>query len=48
MRTGLNHMLMQPADDEAGSVFLFPSFPVNQWDVKFKMHASRNTTIEVK
>ena len=26
---------------------LFPTFPTSKWDVKFKMHAPKNTTIEV-
>eukprot|EP00040_Diaphanoeca_grandis_P035429 m.222904 g.222904 ORF g.222904 m.222904 type:complete len:925 (-) comp33386_c2_seq2:269-3043(-) len=46
MRTGLNYMLMAPLDDNEGGVVLFPSFPVNLWNVRFKIHAPRNTTIE--
>ena len=46
MRTALNYMLMSTLDDANGSVLLFPAFPVARWDVRFKMHAPRNTTIE--
>ena len=46
MRTGLNYMLMSTLDDDKGSVLLFPAFPAQQWNVRFKMHAPRNTTIE--
>ena len=46
MRTGLNYMLMAPADDAALSITLFPTFPVDTWDVAFKMKAPKDTTIE--
>ena len=46
MRTGLDYMLMAPLDDEARSMILFPTFPTSQWDVRFKMHAPLNTTVE--
>jgi hypothetical protein len=46
MRTGLDYMLMSTVDDSNGTVLLFPAFPVQQWNVRFKMHAPRNTTIE--
>jgi hypothetical protein len=46
MRTGLDYMLMAPKDDEKLGVFLFPAFPVDKWDVEFKLHAPKNTTIE--
>jgi hypothetical protein len=46
MRTGLNHMLMLPVDDANRSMLLFPSFPVQRWNVRFKLMAPRNTTIE--
>ena len=39
-------MLMAPLDDEARSMLLFPTFPTAQWDVRFKMHAPLNTTVE--
>ena len=31
---------------QARSMLLFPTFPTNKWDVRFKMHAPLNTTIE--
>ena len=37
---------MAPLDDEARSMLLFPTFPTGQWDVRFKMHAPLNTTVE--
>lgn len=46
MRTGLDYMLMAPLDDAARSMLLFPTFPTAKWDVRFKMHAPLNTTIE--
>ena len=46
MRTGLNYMLMSTLDDAKGSVLLFPAFPAKMWNVRFKLHAPRNTTIE--
>ena len=46
MRTGLNHMLMLPLDDVNRTMLLFPSFPVDRWNVRFKLVAPRNTTIE--
>ena len=27
-------------------MLLFPTFPTGQWDVRFKMHAPLNTTVE--
>ena len=44
--TGLNFMLMAPLDDAARSILLFPTWPTDKWNVRFKMHAPRNTTIE--
>lgn len=46
MRTGLNKMLVAPLDDQDKSVILFPAFPVDKWNVRFKLHAPLNTTIE--
>ena len=37
---------MAPADDAALSITLFPTFPTDRWDVAFKLHAPKNTTIE--
>ena len=41
---GLQEMLMQEVD---GKIYLFPAWP-RDWDVKFKLHASRNTTVEAE
>jgi len=46
MRTGLNYMLMTPLDDNAKKLLLFATFPTDRWNVRFKMHAPLNTTIE--
>ncbi|GAB3417924.1 DUF5703 domain-containing protein [Niabella aquatica] len=40
---GLQEMLMQTVDDK---VYLFPAWP-RAWDVHFKLHAPKQTTIEV-
>ncbi|SFF20568.1 DUF5703 domain-containing protein [Sunxiuqinia elliptica] len=39
---GLQEMLMQCFEDK---IYLFPAWP-KEWDVSFKLHAPRNTTIE--
>jgi hypothetical protein len=39
---GIQEMLMQEVGD---SILLFPAWP-KQWDVHFKLHASRQTTVE--
>lgn len=41
---GLQEMLMQCFDDK---ILLFPSWPTS-WDVNFKLHAPKNTTVEGK
>ena len=41
---GLQEMLMQEVD---GKIYLFPAWP-RHWDVKFKLHATRNTTVEAE
>lgn len=41
---GLQEMLMQEAN---GKIFLFPAWP-KSWNVHFKMHASKNTTVEAE
>ena len=46
MRTGLNKMLLAPLDDAKKSMLLFPAWPVAQWNVRFKLNAPLNTTIE--
>ncbi|SIT13857.1 hypothetical protein SAMN05421766_11314 [Zobellia uliginosa] len=39
---GLQEMLMQTVDDQ---IVLFPAWPT-EWDVKFKLHAPKNTIVE--
>jgi len=39
---GLQEMLLQTADDK---IYLFPAWP-KEWNVHFKIHAPRQTTIE--
>ena len=46
MRTGLNYMLLSPLDDAKRGMLIFPTFPTQQWDVRFKLHAPKNTVIE--
>ena len=41
---GMQEMLMQEAD---GKIYLFPAWP-REWDVRFKLHASGNTTVEAE
>ena len=41
---GLQEMLMQEADDK---IYLLPAWP-RQSDVRFKLHASKNTTVEAE
>jgi hypothetical protein len=43
--TGLQEMLLQTTDD--GKILLFPAWPV-EWDVHFKLHAPKNTTVEAE
>jgi hypothetical protein len=40
---GLQEMLMQTIGDQ---IVLFPAWP-KEWDVSFKLHAPKNTTVEV-
>jgi hypothetical protein len=48
MNSAVNWMLLQSGDDNYGntSIILFPAWPCN-WDVKFKLWAPGNTTVEV-
>ncbi|MEN3323136.1 DUF5703 domain-containing protein [Mariniflexile soesokkakense] len=41
---GMQEMLLQEAN---GKIYLFPAWP-KRWNVHFKLHASQNTTVEVK
>ena len=45
MMTALQWMILQPADDEAGSSVLFAAWPCS-WDVDFKLAAPMATTVE--
>lgn len=40
----MQEMLMQEAD---GKIYVFPAWP-KEWDVRFKLHASGNTTVEAE
>ncbi len=42
---GLQEMLLQTTDD--GKILLFPAWP-KEWDVRFKLHAPKNTTVEAE
>ena len=46
MRTGLDYMLMAPLDDVKRRMVLFPTWPVERWNIRFKMHAPMDTTVE--
>jgi len=41
---GMQEMLLQTSGDK---IYIFPAWPV-KWDVHFKLHAPKNTTVEVK
>ena len=43
----LQWMILQPADDVNGSMILFGAWPC-EWDVEFKLHGPRNTTVTGK
>ena len=40
MRTGMHYMLLAPLDDAKQSVLVFPTWPVDKWDVDFKVGTS--------
>jgi len=42
---GLQEMLLQNSDD--GKILLFPAWP-REWNVHFKLHAPKNTTVEAE
>jgi hypothetical protein len=42
---GLQEMLLQTTDD--GKILLFPAWP-REWNVHFKLHAPKNTTVEAE
>jgi hypothetical protein len=39
-------MLLGRLDDADQTIMLFPGWPVDLWDVSFKLHGPLNTTIE--
>ncbi len=41
---GMQEMLLQTNEDK---IYIFPAWP-KEWDVHFKLHAPKNTTVEVK
>lgn len=41
---GIQEMLMQEVDSK---IYLFPAWP-KEWNVRFKLHATRNTTVEAE
>ena len=43
---GLQEMLLAADPYADGKIHLFPAWPKN-WDVDFKLHAPRQTTVEV-
>ena len=46
MRIALHEMLLGRLDDENETLLLFPGFPANVWDARFKLRGPRNTTVE--
>jgi len=42
---GLQEMLLQTTDE--GKILLFPAWP-REWNVHFKLHAPKNTTVEAE
>eukprot|EP00658_Telonema_sp_P-2_P011199 TRINITY_DN14256_c0_g2_i1.p1 TRINITY_DN14256_c0_g2~~TRINITY_DN14256_c0_g2_i1.p1 ORF type:complete len:882 (+),score=184.58 TRINITY_DN14256_c0_g2_i1:195-2840(+) len=46
MRTALDYMLVSPVDDAERRLLVFPTFPTDRWNVRFKLHAALGTTIE--
>ncbi len=42
---GLQEMLLAPDPAPSGKLYLLPAWP-EAWDVRFKLHAPQNTTIE--
>lgn len=45
-RIALQHMLLQ-SDNHGERLLLFPAWPKN-WDIEFKLHAERNTSVAGK
>jgi hypothetical protein len=47
MNSALQWMLLQNANDVAGTIVLFPAWPCD-WDVDFKLWGSLRTSVEVQ
>jgi hypothetical protein len=48
MRIAMHEMLMGKLDDPNSTITLFPGWPVQQWDVRFRLHGALNTTVEAE
>lgn len=46
MRTAMHYMLLAPLDDAKQGIVIFPTWPVDKWDIHFKLHAPLSTTVE--
>jgi len=46
MRTAVNYMLLTPLEDDRQRMVVFPTWPVDKWDVSFKLHGPLNTTVQ--
>ena len=42
----LEKMLLGKLDDENHTITVFSGWPVQTWDVSFKLHGAGNTTVE--
>ena len=47
-RIAMHEMLMGKLDDPNSTITLFPGWPVQQWDVRFRLHGALNTTVEAE
>ena len=45
-RIALHEMLLGKLDDDNHTITVFPGWPVQTWDVSFKLHGAGNTTVE--
>lgn len=46
MRIAMHEMLLGRLDDQNQTITLFPGWPVERWDVSFKLKGPLNTTVE--
>jgi hypothetical protein len=46
MRIAMHEMLLGRLDDQNETITLFPGWPVERWDVSFKLKGPLNTTVE--